>query len=55
MTAYDLRKNINKMTREEIIAQRDFIETNWNEGMRESIRILSLACINRFNTTLSNL
>jgi hypothetical protein len=55
MTTAQLREQANKMTKKEMIAQRDFMESNWSEFMRPSMQILSLACINKFETTLVNL
>ena len=55
MTTAQIKEMANKMTKSEMIAQRDFMENNWKEFMREPMQALSLACINKFGTTLVNL
>lgn len=36
-----------------MIEMRDFMESRWNEKMREAMQVLSIACINKFNASLS--
>ena len=55
MTAQELRTKVNGMTKVEFAAMRDELESNWSETLRPLMQILSLACINKFNTTLINL
>ena len=43
------------MTKQEFISYRDELENNWNETLKPLMRVLSLACINKFGTTLANL
>jgi len=55
MTTSELRNRINEMTKKEFITMRDELENNWNESKRPLMNILSMGCINRFNTTLANI
>ena len=55
MSATKLRNKASKMTRQEMIEQRDFMESRWTEKMREAMQVLSLACINKFGVTLSEI
>lgn len=60
-----IKKNINiarlreismsKLTKQEFIALRDDMELNWDDSMRSSMQVLSLACIKRFGITLSEI
>lgn len=55
MEAYKLRVAVLTMTKKEMIDYRDQLESNWDESKRPLMKILSLACINKFKTTLINL
>jgi len=61
MTAKELRENIHKMSKVEMIQYRDMLEEKWESGIHwknnhdAQMKILSLGCINKFNTTLSRL
>ena len=55
MTATQLRNEVTTMTLEEIINLRDKLEANWSNELRPVMNVLSLACIKRFNKTLSNI
>ena len=55
MNATELRNKAKSMTKVEMIEMRDFMEARWNEKMREAMQVLSMACINKFGTTLSTL
>jgi len=55
ITANELRTKVNGMTKEQFIQLRDELENNWSESLRPQMQILSLACINKFKTTLVNL
>lgn len=55
MTTTELRNNASEMTKQQFINLRDKMENNWSETLRPSMQVLSLACINKFGTTLSNL
>ena len=55
MNAMELRNKVSGMTKAEMVELRDFMEARWTEKMRESMQVLSLACINKFGTTLSTL
>jgi hypothetical protein len=55
MTTSELRNKINEMTKEQFISMRDELENNWDESKRPFMQILSIGCINRFQTTLSKL
>tara|TARA_R110000868_G_scaffold112527_2_gene303008 strand:+ start:26273 stop:26446 length:174 start_codon:yes stop_codon:yes gene_type:complete len=53
MNATQLRNTASNMTKIEMIEMRDFMESRWNEKMREAMQVLSIACINKFNASLS--
>ena len=55
ITATQLRNEVMTMTLKEIISLRDELENNWSNTLRPVMNVLSLACIKRFNKTLSNL
>ena len=55
MNATQLRAKADKMTKIEMTEMRDFMEPKWTNSMHEAMQVLSLACINKFNTTLSTL
>ena len=55
MNATELRNKIATMTKNEMVELRDFMESRWSEKMREAMQVLSLGCINKFGTTISNL
>jgi len=61
MTAEELRKNVHKMSKVEMIQYRDMLEEKWESGVHwknnheTQMKVLSLGCINKFNTTLSRL
>ena len=55
MNATELRVNAPKMTKNEMIKLRNELELNWCDSKRNLMIILSMACINKFNTTISNL
>ena len=55
MTTTELRIRIAEMTKQDFINYRDELESNWNESLRPQMQMLSLACINKFGTTLVNL
>ena len=61
MTAKELRENVHKMSKVEMIQYRDMLEAKWESGVHwknnheTQMKILSLGCINKFNTTLSRL
>lgn len=47
--------SMSKLTKQEFIALRDDMELNWDDSMRSHMQVLSLACINRFGITLSEI
>ena len=55
MTTSELRNKINEMTKKDMASLRDELESNWNDSLRPLMQILSLGCINKYNTTLINL
>ena len=55
MTTTELRTAVKEMTKQEFINLRDELESNWSDSLRSKMQILSLACINKFGTTLINL
>jgi len=55
MTTTELRTAVKEMTKQEFINLRDELESNWDNSLRPKMQILSLACINKFGTTLINL
>ncbi len=54
-TATQLRNEVMTMTLQEITNLRDELESNWSNELRDVMNVLSLACIKRFNKTLSNI
>jgi hypothetical protein len=61
MTLPELRENVHKMSKVEMIQYRDMLEAKWESGVHwknnfdAQMKVLSLGCINKFNTTLSRL
>ena len=61
MTLPKLRENVHKMSKADMIDYRDMLEEKWESGIRwknnhdAQMKVLSLGCINKFNTTLSRL
>ena len=47
-----LRTSVYTMTKGQFIQLRDDLEANWDDQYRGLIMVLSLACINKFGTTL---
>ena len=54
-TESQLRNKLPEMTKEEFIIIRDLLEKRWVASYRPLMLILSLGCINKFKTTLSNI
>ncbi len=54
-TTSELRANVSSMTKPEMIALRDELESNWNESHKPLMAILCMGCINKFKTPLSKL
>ena len=52
-TPSELRANVSNMTKPEMIALRDELESTWNESYRPLMAILCMGCINKFKTPLS--
>lgn len=55
MNEAKLRSEAKEMTKSQMINFRNELESNWDESKRNMMMILSMACINKFKTTLSNL
>ncbi len=55
MTTSELRNKVEGMTKQDFINYRNELESNWDENLRPLMNILSLACINKFGTTLIKL
>lgn len=55
MNEAKLRSEVKEMSKSQMINLRDQLESNWDESKRNMMMILSMGCINKFNTTLSNL
>ena len=55
MNEAKLRLEAKEMTKSQMIYLRDDLESNWDESKRNMMMILSMACINKFKTTLSSL
>ena len=55
MNEAKLRLEAKEMTKSQMIYLRDELESNWDESKRNMMIILSMACINKFKTTLSSL
>ena len=55
INATELRAIVKNMTKQEMILLRDNMESDWNNSLRPLMNILSLGCINKFNTTISEL
>lgn len=54
-TESNLRENAGSMTLAEMKNLRDQLEKNWTNELRGLMQILSMACINKFNVTLSSI
>jgi len=55
LTATELRIKIKDMSKVEMINLRNELESNWDSSLKPLMEILSLACINKFKTTLIKL
>tara|TARA_R110000851_G_scaffold27996_1_gene78382 strand:+ start:247 stop:414 length:168 start_codon:yes stop_codon:yes gene_type:complete len=55
MTTLQLRNKVKEMTKQEFVNYRNELENNWSESLIPLMQILSLACINKYKTTLINL
>ena len=55
MNEAKLRSEVKEMSKSQMINLRNQLESNWDESKRNMMMILSMGCINKFNTTLSNL
>jgi hypothetical protein len=55
ITVTQLRDKVSTMTINEMVNLRDELEGNWSNELRPAMNVLSLACIKRFNKTLSSL
>ncbi len=55
ITVTELRYKVATMTIKEMVNLRNELETNWSNELRPAMNVLSLACIKRFNKTLSSL
>ena len=55
ITATELRRKAMTITLDEMINLRNELECNWSNELRPIMSVLSLACIKRFNKTLSSI